>query len=103
MSGMYDKPTTFEHAPLTPYKASPNHVIGQGRIENPVDYLNAREQRAREMQIEIESIKLLRREVITCYRKEGVNHYMNCREQVSNYMKAISDPQMLAPRVEKKE
>ena len=100
---MYDQPTTFDKPPLTPFKPSPTHVIGQGRIANPVDYLNAREQRAREMQIEIESIKILRRELITCHRKEGVNHYMNCREQVKAYMEAISDPQMLAPRVVKKE
>lgn len=38
------------------------------------------EQRARERQIAYETVKLLRQRVIECYRKEGVDHYENCRD-----------------------
>ena len=38
------------------------------------------EQRARERQVAYETVRLLREDVIECYRREGVNHYENCRE-----------------------
>ena len=66
-----------------------------GRAEYSAAFISAREQRAREMQVEIELVKLLRQDVIHCYRKEGVNHYQNCRKEVDRYVKAISDPNLL--------
>jgi hypothetical protein len=38
------------------------------------------EQRARERQVAYETVRLLREDVIECYRREGVNHYENCRD-----------------------
>jgi len=49
------------------------------------------------MQVQIESIKLLRQDVISCYRKEGVNHYRNCRGVVEKFVSAISDQGLLTP------
>ena len=36
------------------------------------------EQRARERQVAYETVRLLREDVIECYRKNGVNHYTEC-------------------------
>ena len=57
----------------------------RGRAKDPVAYLHDVEQRARERQVSYETIKLLRQDVIACYRKEGVNHYENCREVALKY------------------
>lgn len=34
----------------------------------------------------------------SCYRKEGVNHYQNCRAYVDAYVSAISDSDLLNPK-----
>jgi len=47
------------------------------------------EQRARERQIAIETVKILRQRVAECYRREGVNHYENCKEPVQDYYNII--------------
>lgn len=61
----------------------------RGRAKDPVGYLHDVEQRARERQVAIETVKLLRRRVIDCYRKEGVNHYENCKEVCQEYFDQI--------------
>ena len=48
-------------------------------------YLLATEQRARERQVAYETVRLLREDVIECYRKEGVNHYETCRDVAEKY------------------
>ncbi len=62
---------------------------GLGRAKNPVKYLQSVEQRARERQVAYETVRLLRRDVIECYRKEGVNHYENCKAPVEKYAKVV--------------
>jgi hypothetical protein len=51
--------------------------------------LQANEQRARERQVAIETVRLLRQKVIECYRKEGVNHYENCKDLNQAYYDVI--------------
>ena len=36
-----------------------------------------------------ETVKLLRKDVIECYRKAGVNHYDECKEQTEKYYKVV--------------
>jgi hypothetical protein len=60
-----------------------------GRAQDPVKFLQAAEQRAREYQVAVETIRILRRDVIECYRREGVNHYENCREVAARYYHQI--------------
>jgi hypothetical protein len=55
-------------------------IIQIGRAKDPVKYYLAAEQRARERQVAYETIRLLREDVIECYRREGVNHYENCKD-----------------------
>lgn len=62
---------------------------GLGRAKNPVKYLQSIEQRARERQVAVETVRLLRQDVIACYRKEGVNHYENCKEPVERYVRLV--------------
>jgi hypothetical protein len=62
---------------------------GLGRAKNPVKYLQSIEQRARERQVAYETVRLLRRDVIECYRKEGVNHYENCKKPVETYARVV--------------
>ena len=52
-------------------------------------FLQAAEQRARERQVAYETVRLLRRDVIECYRKEGVNHYQNCKEVTERYYNVV--------------
>mmetsp|Transcript_881 Transcript_881/g.1815 ORF Transcript_881/g.1815 Transcript_881/m.1815 type:complete len:113 (-) Transcript_881:591-929(-) len=91
MTDMYD-PKTVPDFSLPPYpheEHTPGVGDGIGRASNPVKYLQAVEQRARERQVAVETVRLLRRDVIECYRKEGVNHYENCREVVDKYAKVV--------------
>jgi hypothetical protein len=60
------------------------------QAEDPVKYLQAVHQRARERQVAYETIKILRTRVIECYRREGVNHYENCKDPVEAYYNVIS-------------
>lgn len=62
----------------------------RGRAKDPVKFLLANEQRARERQVAYETVKLLRKDVIECYRKEGVNHYENCRAQCERYYNLVA-------------
>ena len=64
----------------------------RGRAIDPVAFLLEREQRAREKAVAIENVKMARREVIHCYRKEGVNHYENCKEVAQKYIDLIQTP-----------
>mmetsp|Transcript_7703 Transcript_7703/g.7275 ORF Transcript_7703/g.7275 Transcript_7703/m.7275 type:complete len:109 (-) Transcript_7703:250-576(-) len=76
MTDMYDPPKTTQ-VQLPAYKHS-ERGSERGRAQDPVQYILAAEQRARERQIAYETVRLLRQDVIECYRKEGVNHYDNC-------------------------
>ena len=66
----------------------------RGRAKDPVAYLRDNEQRARERQVAYETVKLLRKRVIECYRKEGVNHYENCRKVAQDYFETIEKKDM---------
>ena len=92
MSGMYDEAPS----PSVVLAPLPDNTSFTGaRATDPAAYLSAAEQRSREFQVSIETVKILRRDVIHCYRKEGVNHLQNCRVQVDKYVAAISDPLLL--------
>lgn len=64
-------------------------IIQRGRAQDPVAFLLSAEQRARERQVAYETVRLLRKDVIDCYRKEGVNHYDNCKEVTETYYKVV--------------
>lgn len=53
-------------------------------------FLQGIEQRARERQIAVETVRLARQDVIHCFRKEGVNHFDNCKEVKEAYYKLIT-------------
>ncbi|KAL7428559.1 hypothetical protein ACHAXM_001319 [Skeletonema potamos] len=89
MTDMYDEKKVPEFS-LPPYPHEDHGAEnGLGRAKNPVKYLQSIEQRARERQVAYETVRLLRRDVIECYRKEGVNHYENCKEPVEKYAKVV--------------
>lgn len=54
-----------------------------------MQFLLSAEQRARERQIAFETVRHLRKDVIDCYRKEGVNHYENCKEVCQAYYNVV--------------
>uniref|UniRef100_A0A7S2UB87 NADH dehydrogenase [ubiquinone] 1 beta subcomplex subunit 10 n=1 Tax=Attheya septentrionalis TaxID=420275 RepID=A0A7S2UB87_9STRA len=103
MTSMYDEPKVMAGT-LPPY---PHEERGSefGRAKDPVKFLQAVEQRARERQVAYETVRLLRQDVITCFRKEGVNHYENCKEETEKYYKIIikKDVGQLQPNWENKE
>ena len=51
----------------------------------------------REYWVHVEYMKLLKDEVRNCYRREGVNHYENCRDLVQEYYKRTKAPSALRP------
>ena len=57
-----------------------HNTIQRGRADDPVAYLLAAEQRARERQVAYETVRLLREQVQECCRKEGINQYENCKD-----------------------
>jgi hypothetical protein len=42
--------------------------------------------------VHVEYMKMLKDEVRNCYRREGVNHYENCRDLVQEYYKRTKAP-----------
>mmetsp|Transcript_21665 Transcript_21665/g.31389 ORF Transcript_21665/g.31389 Transcript_21665/m.31389 type:complete len:104 (+) Transcript_21665:222-533(+) len=87
MTEMYNPPKVSD-VKLRPY---PHEERGKefGRPADPVKFLQATEQRARERQVAYETVRLLRKDVISCYRKEGVNHYDNCKDVVTAYYNTV--------------
>ncbi|CAB9511962.1 NADH-ubiquinone oxidoreductase subunit 10 [Seminavis robusta] len=88
MTDVYQKDKVYEGPKLNAY---PHEELGvaRGRAKDPLKYLQATEQRARERQVAIETVKILRKSVIECYRKEGVNHYENCKKEAQDYYDVI--------------
>mmetsp|Transcript_15602 Transcript_15602/g.29433 ORF Transcript_15602/g.29433 Transcript_15602/m.29433 type:complete len:109 (-) Transcript_15602:168-494(-) len=87
MTSMYDEPKASEVS-LPPYPHS-ERGSERGRAQDPVGFLLSAEQRARERQVAYETVRLLRTDVIDCYRKEGVNHYENCKEVTEKYYRVV--------------
>lgn len=52
-------------------------------------WVNSKEQHMREQFIARERLNRLRLGIIECYRKEGVNHYTNCKDLTTKYAKLI--------------
>ncbi|KAL3811877.1 hypothetical protein ACHAXA_005543 [Cyclostephanos tholiformis] len=89
MTDMYDEKKVPEFS-LPPYPHEEHgSEDGLGRAKDPVKYLQSIEQRARERQVAYETVRLLRRDVIECYRREGVNHYENCKGPVEAYARVV--------------
>ncbi len=65
-----------------------------GRAKDPVKFLLATEQRARERQVAYETVRLLREDVIECYRKSGINHYTDCKEVNQKYFDLVTQKDM---------
>jgi hypothetical protein len=65
-----------------------------GRAKDPVKFLLATEQRARERQVAYETVRLLREDVIECYRKTGINHYTECKEINQKYFDLVTQKDM---------
>ena len=65
---------------------------------DPVLYYQTQDKWVREYWVHVEYMKLLKDEVRNCYRREGVNHYENCRDLVQEYYKRTKAPSALRPR-----
>eukprot|EP00551_Chaetoceros_affinis_P002154 CAMPEP_0203641790 /NCGR_PEP_ID=MMETSP0088-20131115/7126_1 /ASSEMBLY_ACC=CAM_ASM_001087 /TAXON_ID=426623 /ORGANISM="Chaetoceros affinis, Strain CCMP159" /LENGTH=108 /DNA_ID=CAMNT_0050497379 /DNA_START=49 /DNA_END=375 /DNA_ORIENTATION=- len=87
MTDMYDDPKVS--AVSLPAYEHNERGSERGRAKDPVKYLLSAEQRARERQIAYETVRHLRKDVINCYRKEGVNHYENCKEVCARYYRVV--------------
>lgn len=65
--------------------------VDQSDRSDPVAWMNSKEQAMREQMIAKERVNRLRLQVVECYRKEGVNHYVNCKHLTTKYAKLIRD------------
>lgn len=101
MSGIYEEPKQPARN-LRPYPYE-EPGVEYGRVKDPVKYLQSLEQRARERQVAIETVRLVRQKVINCYRKEGVNHFDNCKKEKQDYYDLIIQKDYGQLQPEKKE
>lgn len=51
------------------------------------------EHAARESILAVEKAKFLREKVKWCYRVEGVNHFVKCKDVVNEYLAAVNGPE----------
>ncbi|CAG8506477.1 hypothetical protein C2G38_1993184 [Gigaspora rosea] len=51
----------------------------------------AREQQVREYWIKVMEIRLVRNQLIKCYKTEGVNHYKNCKKLADLYVEMLKE------------
>lgn len=56
---------------------------------DPVAFAEAREQWVLDRFVELETVKVYRERVATCYKKEEVNSRQNCQKEVADYMSAF--------------
>jgi hypothetical protein len=70
------------------------HIVARARRANtdPVLYYQTQDKWIREYWVHIEYMKMLKDEVRNCYRREGVNHYENCRDLVHEYYARTKAP-----------
>lgn len=59
---------------------------------DPVLYYQTQDKWIREYWVHVEYMKMLKDEVRNCYRREGVNHYENCRDLVHEYYARTKAP-----------
>jgi hypothetical protein len=59
---------------------------------DPVLYYQTQDKWIKEYWVHVEYMKMLKDEVRECYRREGVNHYENCRDLVQEYYKRTKAP-----------
>ena len=64
---------------------------------DPVLYYETQDKWIKEYWVHVEYMKLLKDEVRNCYRREGVNHYENCRDLVQEYYKRTKAPSVPPP------
>jgi len=72
-------------------KPTPSYPYQPDKAD-PIGYLRSQEQMAREHEVKVQSLKLLQDEIKLCYRREGTNHYQNCRELAEKYRSIVKDP-----------
>ena len=80
-------PTSAPRAPAD----VPGFDAANPRRSEPAAMLAAREVAARETVVAVERAKLLREDVVACYRAEGVNHLERCGARVRAYLDAIEN------------
>ena len=59
--------------------------------DSPTEYHIRRETMTREFQIGLERQKIIRERLAHCFRTEGVNQFINCKELRDQYMELTND------------
>ena len=64
-----------------------------GRVDNSdiVQYTNAKDQRARERQIAVESVRIIQERLSACFLQEGVNQFQRCKGLAEEYVKRVNE------------
>ncbi|CAM9398188.1 unnamed protein product [Choristocarpus tenellus] len=70
---------------LSDVELNPCPHVDPSDKSDPVAWMKSKEQAVREEMIAKERFNLLRLKIVDCYRKEGVNHYVNCKELTTKY------------------
>lgn len=82
----------------------PGKVIFKAGQTNPVDYVVHQENMAREYQIAVENMGIVRERLSECLRTEGINQFTNCKELREQYFALCKDRfrgMVLPPEMEK--
>ncbi|CAG8554939.1 36_t:CDS:2 [Racocetra fulgida] len=56
-----------------------------------VDKSDVEDQQVREYWIKVMEIRLVRNQLIKCYKTEGVNHYKNCKKLADLYVELLKE------------
>ncbi|OQR94899.1 hypothetical protein ACHHYP_00834 [Achlya hypogyna] len=67
-------------------------VVPRPGTEDIAALMQAKKDLAREKMISHQHVKLLREEIAECYMKNGVNHYVACKELREEYATLVKDP-----------
>mmetsp|Transcript_32804 Transcript_32804/g.74051 ORF Transcript_32804/g.74051 Transcript_32804/m.74051 type:complete len:88 (+) Transcript_32804:64-327(+) len=76
---------------MTDHSDKPAYAYTEDK-KNPIGFLRSEEQMAREWEVKTQTVKALQDEIKQCFRREGTNHYQNCRELTLLYRTMIKDP-----------
>ena len=57
----------------------------------PIDFYERNEKMAREIAIANEGMNILKEKLAHCFRTEGVNHYVNCKDLREKYFVLCKD------------
>lgn len=68
------------------------YVAPEDARNNRTEFILSKAQVAREQMIKVQLARLLQEDIKQCRRREGSNHYHNCKKYTERYMQFLKSP-----------